>query len=146
MTESPPQTLLILIIFCYPFSQEASTTVMWVASPSSWKQGPWFFRVTYYSVSRWCVERENKQTNQKNKYWIWSQFLPRFVFFSPELRTKPRALHLLGKRSTIELNPQPASSTFVKANLWMATDERYLIYPSNAVFHCSRYSLLSVVF
>jgi len=29
------------------------------------------------------------------------------IFFPPELRTEPRALHLLGKRSTTELNPQP---------------------------------------
>jgi hypothetical protein len=28
-------------------------------------------------------------------------------FFFPELRTEPRALHLLGKHSTVELNPQP---------------------------------------
>jgi len=30
-----------------------------------------------------------------------------FLFFFSELGTKPRALSLLGKRSTTELNPQP---------------------------------------
>uniref|UniRef100_A0A8C8UG65 HIT domain-containing protein n=1 Tax=Peromyscus maniculatus bairdii TaxID=230844 RepID=A0A8C8UG65_PERMB len=30
-----------------------------------------------------------------------------FLLFFSELRTEPRALHLLGKRSTTELNPQP---------------------------------------
>jgi len=30
-----------------------------------------------------------------------------FFFLFSELRTEPRALHLLGKRSTTELNPQP---------------------------------------
>jgi len=30
-----------------------------------------------------------------------------FFFFFPELGTEPRALRLLGKRSTTELNPQP---------------------------------------
>jgi hypothetical protein len=34
-------------------------------------------------------------------------FLFLFCFFFPELRTEPRALRLLGKRSTTELNPQP---------------------------------------
>jgi len=29
-----------------------------------------------------------------------------FFFFFSELRTEPRALRLLGKRSTTELNPQ----------------------------------------
>jgi hypothetical protein len=33
-------------------------------------------------------------------------FFP-FFFFFPELRTEPRALGLLGKRSTTEQNPQP---------------------------------------
>jgi len=33
-----------------------------------------------------------------------------FFFFFSELRTEPRALHLLGKSSTTELNPQPPGS------------------------------------
>jgi len=32
-------------------------------------------------------------------------------FFFSELRTEPRALHLLGKHSTTELNPQPRLCT-----------------------------------
>ncbi|EDM10484.1 rCG63596, partial [Rattus norvegicus] len=35
-----------------------------------------------------------------------------FFFFFPELGTEPRALHLLGKRSTAELNPQPLGRSF----------------------------------
>ena len=35
-----------------------------------------------------------------------------FFFFLSELRTEPRALCLLGKRSTAELNPQPQMYTF----------------------------------
>jgi hypothetical protein len=35
------------------------------------------------------------------------------IFFFPELRTEPRALRLLGKRSTTELNPQPLLKDFV---------------------------------
>jgi len=31
----------------------------------------------------------------------------------PELRNEPRAFHLLGKRSTTELNPQPRDSFFI---------------------------------
>jgi hypothetical protein len=37
-----------------------------------------------------------------------------FALFFPELRTKPRALCLLGKRSTTELNPQSINFTAVK--------------------------------
>jgi hypothetical protein len=33
-------------------------------------------------------------------------------FFFPELRTEPRALRLLGKRSITELNPQPTNFIF----------------------------------
>jgi hypothetical protein len=37
-----------------------------------------------------------------------------FVFFYfSELRTEPRAMCLLGKRSTTELNPQPLKSPFL---------------------------------
>jgi len=32
-----------------------------------------------------------------------------FSFFFPELGIEPRALRLLGKRSTAELNPQPSN-------------------------------------
>ena len=48
-------------------------------------------------------------------------------FFFPELRTGPRALRLLGKRSTTELNPQPpycypaifsGSGVSIQANQW----------------------------
>lgn len=35
------------------------------------------------------------------------------LFFLPELRTKPRALHLLGKYSMTELNPQPWELRFL---------------------------------
>jgi hypothetical protein len=35
-----------------------------------------------------------------------------FFFFFPELRTEPRALGLLGKHFTTELNPQPLNATF----------------------------------
>jgi hypothetical protein len=38
-----------------------------------------------------------------------------FFFLFPELRTEPRALGLLGKRSTTELNPQPPLSATLKA-------------------------------
>jgi len=34
-------------------------------------------------------------------------------FFFPELGTEPRALRLLGKRSTTELNPQPPESNIL---------------------------------
>jgi hypothetical protein len=34
-----------------------------------------------------------------------------FVFVFPELRTEPKALRLLGKHSTSELNPQPQEET-----------------------------------
>ena len=36
-----------------------------------------------------------------------------FFFLLSELRTEPRALHLLGKRSTSELNPQPLQTEFL---------------------------------
>jgi len=36
-----------------------------------------------------------------------------FLFFFSELGTKPRALRLLGKRSTTELNPQPPLLVFL---------------------------------
>jgi len=39
-----------------------------------------------------------------------------FFFFLSELGTKPRALRLLGKRSTAELNPQPPHLTFYKVS------------------------------
>jgi len=35
-----------------------------------------------------------------------------FFLFFPELRTEPRALCLLGKHSTTELNPQPHTISF----------------------------------
>ena len=35
-----------------------------------------------------------------------------FFFFPPELTTEPKALCLLGKRSTTELNPQPPDHSF----------------------------------
>lgn len=41
-------------------------------------------------------------------------FASSMIFFSPELKTKTRALRLLGKRSTTELNPQPHSSMIFK--------------------------------
>jgi len=36
-----------------------------------------------------------------------------FCLFFPELRNEPRALHLLGKHSTTELNPQPQKAIFL---------------------------------
>ncbi|EDM13044.1 rCG63645 [Rattus norvegicus] len=51
-------------------------------------------------------------------YFVWTFFSPPslltwlFLFF-PELGTEPRALHLLGKRSTTELNPQPQLGYFL---------------------------------
>jgi len=36
-----------------------------------------------------------------------------WVFFFPELGTEPRALCLLGKRFTTELNPQPLCFVFL---------------------------------
>jgi len=36
-----------------------------------------------------------------------------FFFFFSELETEPRALRLLGKCSTAELNPQPITFIFV---------------------------------
>jgi hypothetical protein len=41
-----------------------------------------------------------------------SGFIFFFFFFFPELRTEPRALGLLGKHFTTELNPQPRLSGF----------------------------------
>jgi len=38
-----------------------------------------------------------------------------FFFFFLELGTEPRALHLLGKRSTAELNPQPQGELFLRS-------------------------------
>jgi len=37
-----------------------------------------------------------------------------FLSFFPELRIEPRALHLLGKCSTTELNPQPKNAFSIK--------------------------------
>jgi len=44
---------------------------------------------------------------------FFSSFFFFFPFFFPELGTKPRALRLLDKRSTTELNPQPHEPTLV---------------------------------
>jgi len=41
----------------------------------------------------------------------------KWTFFPPsELGTEPRALRLLGKRSTTELNPQPLQVDFLKGS------------------------------
>jgi len=40
-----------------------------------------------------------------------------FFFFFLELRTEPRALHFLGKRSTTELNPQLQDTCFIYLSL-----------------------------
>lgn len=50
------------------------------------------------------------QNNIKESAFIWSCIILSFLF--SELRTQPRALHLLGKLSTIELNPHPTHQTF----------------------------------
>jgi hypothetical protein len=50
--------------------------------------------------------KKNKKQKTKN----FSGFF--FFFFFPELRTEPRALGLLGKHFTTELNPQPPFLVF----------------------------------
>jgi len=47
--------------------------------------------------------------------WVFYSFLSFFkdLFFFPELRTEPRALCFLGKRSTTVLNPQPLFILFI---------------------------------
>jgi hypothetical protein len=55
-----------------------------------------------------------------------SPFFVFFFFFSPELRTEPRALRLLGKRSITELNPQPPPPAF--STIKMFSSSSYFIF------------------
>jgi len=48
-----------------------------------------------------------KRDTGRMKWGMEILFFSAFFFFFSELRTEPRALRLLGKRSTTELNPQP---------------------------------------
>jgi len=63
---------------------------------------------------KWCIESRK----QRKKYYallisLLKGFLFFVFFFFLELRTEPRALRLLGKCSTTELNPQPRSRSFI---------------------------------
>ena len=50
---------------------------------------------------------------------LWIILFVSIFFFFPELRTEPRALRLLGKRSTTELNPQPQKFSFFLLKIYI---------------------------
>jgi len=52
-------------------------------------------------------DMRSKFTSDNSWFYFTSSFFFLFFFFFSELGTEPRALRLLGKRSTTELNPQP---------------------------------------
>ena len=93
------------------------------SSPTSWWFHSWclsvvgFLKVPQVDDEGWhllcLLQREGQEscidTESAHTGFIW-KILFRIVFclfFPPELRTEPRALHLLGKCSTTEPNPQP---------------------------------------
>ena len=57
---------------------------------------------------------------------LWRDSMTKAIFLSPELRTEPRSLNLLGKRSTTELNPLPPRQLFYRKTFhwgWLTVSE-----------------------
>jgi len=59
-----------------------------------------------------------------------------FFFFFSELGTEPRALRLLGKRSTTKLNPQPHGSSFLTPLLhYLLSSRKVLLFEINILMN-----------
>jgi len=81
---------------------ELATARVWTSGPQAWQQGP--------SPAEHLTSLE-QHADQRRQWALNEVFSFSFLFLS-ELEIEPRTLHLLGKSSTTEPNPQPQVFSF----------------------------------